>query len=215
VLLDERREDFTAAAEAFRYEYTAKLGSRKEMRPLVCWRYQDEKQLEELLSRLPAEEPAAVFLAADADAVWRLRSRKELAQLPILFAGDVGSDAALLASRLTSDGIYLVTAWTPDVETKQNQEFVQLYQKEFQRPPDVHAALAYDTARLLFAALPDSTESITSASLQEYWNKLKDFPGLTGPISFAYQHTLQRPAFLVQLRSGELVILEQTQPAKQ
>lgn len=214
VLLDERRDEFTAAADAFVQEFTTQHSSPSKGGSLIFWRYQDEKELEARLERLPAEEPAAVLLAGDTEAVWRLRSHKELAHLPILFAGEVGSDSVLAASRLTKDNIYLVTPWTADVETAQNKAFVQAFQKEFQRLPDVHAALAYDNARLLLAALSSRPESVSSAALQEYWNNLKDFPGLTGPMSLSAHHTLQRPAFLVHLRQGELVRQELRQPDK-
>ena len=104
--------------------------------------------------------------------------------------------------------MYLATAFVSDSDLPRAKEFVANYRQAFSEDPDIHAALAYDGARLLFEAIAQcpaglSMEGISKETAKQLM-KLKDFAGLTGPLSFDSEHQLLRPAFVVQVEKNGL-----------
>jgi branched-chain amino acid transport system substrate-binding protein len=63
------------------------------------------------------------------------------------------------------------------------QGYVQEFQKRFEATPNFHAALAYDAILLLADAI-ERAGTTESDPLREELAKTKDFPGLTGEITF-------------------------------
>jgi branched-chain amino acid transport system substrate-binding protein len=144
-----------------------------------------------------------VVLVAGTVADARELRRKVNAKGPVLlFGGEDGSAKAFKQAR-AHGAIYLATAFVADADTPKAQEFVKKYCEHFAEEPDVHAALAYDNARLLIKAVRDSQGNLTSAQLREKLAGLKDFPGLTGPLTFDEDRQLRRPAFVVRVENGQ------------
>jgi branched-chain amino acid transport system substrate-binding protein len=215
VLVDRRHDENAVAAEAFAKEWAAKAPSAQPAaiaRPQTA-HYRTDKELDELVPRLQAEQPAAIFLAGAAEAVGHVRRAWKGPAGPILFAGPEGSQKELLANPATADNLFLVTAWVPGADTTANQDFRKRYRAEFKNEePDVHAALAYDNTRLLIVALRECNKTFTSRTILGKLGEVSNFPGLTGKVSFAGERVLQRPAFIVQLRSGQPVLIQRDGP---
>src|SRR4029077_1465491 len=114
----------------------------------------------------------------------RLRQELHDAALPVLFGGDENHLRSLLEDRETGEQVYAVTAFTADADMPRAAEFAKRFKTTFGDEPDVHAALAYDDARLLFEAIRQTKDELTGPRLRDELAKLKDFPGLTGALSF-------------------------------
>lgn len=167
--------------------------------------------LEALARNVQAQKPGAVLIVGTASDCLRLRVALGKAGLPdkvpLLFGGDEEAMTALAAAGQPAEGIYTTTAFWLDLTAPRGQEraqklprarsFAKAYQDRYGEPPDAHAALGYDAARLLFEAMRGA-KSLDGDKIQEQLAGMAaDFDGLTGPL-------LRRPVFLVQIRGGQV-----------
>lgn len=83
--------------------------------------------------------------------------------------------------------------------------FVESY-KAFTKEDSVSvfAALAYDAAYMLFAAI-DAADSTDPQAIRDALEGLPSFSGVTGDISFDELHNAVKPAFLIELNNGVAV----------
>jgi branched-chain amino acid transport system substrate-binding protein len=212
VVVDERREEALQLADAFVRafpELAAKKDPKAPAARPVPIRFGKDARFAELAKRLKGEEKAQLLLfAGGVEDLRALRAELGEPALPVLFGGEDGSFKALLANRETGDAVYLTTAFVADADTPRAQEFVKKYRETFSEDADVYAALAYDNARLLFEALRRAGAALSGAKLVEELAGLKDFPGLTGSVSFGEDRRLRRPAFVVGLEKRQAKTLK-------
>lgn len=204
LLVDMRGAENTLAAEAFAqalHKHSTPRPGAKDV--CATWTFAGADQLADLLKRLPDEKPGIVFFAGEASAVGKVR--QAMATVPLFFVGPEGSLTTLLASRQTDDNIVLATAWVADANTALNRKFVDNYTKQFGEAPSVHAALAFDGARLLAEALRQSGDALAPADIRDKLAGLKEVPLLTTNGSIDDHGQLRRPAYLVHLRQGQAV----------
>jgi branched-chain amino acid transport system substrate-binding protein len=149
-----------------------------------------------------AFKPDAILVAGKVADVKKLRAELGSTRVPVLFGGAEGSLRELLEEQETSNGVYLATAFAVDGGTDAIKEFVQKFTKRFGKAPDVHAALAYDDARLLFEALRQA-RSPDSYLARKALADVKDFAGLTGPLSFDKDQQARRDVFIVRIDAGK------------
>src|SRR5262249_51762187 len=90
-------------------------------------------------------------------------------------------------------------------------EFVKSFEERFGKPPGVHAALAYDGARLLFDALRRA-QTWNGARLRDELAKTDNFESLTGPLSFASNQIVRRTVLLVRLNGTAIVVEKRYEP---
>src|SRR5206468_12456428 len=102
----------------------------------------------------------------------------------------------------------------PDDALPKLKEFGERYQKRFGQSAGPAAALAYDSARVLFEGARQAG-GFPAAKLREALAGLKDFPALTGPLSFAPDQTARGPAFVVQVRGAKTAVAAKFEPGKE
>jgi branched-chain amino acid transport system substrate-binding protein len=210
VIVDQRRDEYAVAAEAFVKECASQAGTPRPT--LTRWHYRNDKELDELSARLQGARPAAILLAGDVVAVLKLRRHTQTAAVPILFAGPELSPRELLSGGPLAGDVFLATAWTTHVATPASREFVESYQAAFKEEPDIHAAQAYDDARLLFEALRQSEPNTTPMYILDKLKRLTDVATLVGKVSFGADHSLRRPAWVVRLHGSGSVLIRRYEP---
>lgn len=210
VLTDLRRADSVALAETFAKEFRKIVGS-----PAVEFTFQKEDEFPGLARQVVAAQPRAVLVAGSADALPRLRaelhSAKLAAQVPLVFGGEEVSDKALTADGDPDRPVYRATAYPAGDAVPTAREFGKTYQERFGRAPDVHAVLAYDSARLLFEALRQA-KSANGTKVRDELAKLSNFESLTGPFSFQPDHSPRRAVFVVHLEKGPAKLVKRYEP---
>jgi branched-chain amino acid transport system substrate-binding protein len=206
VLADERQEAAVTLGEVFVREFPIAVGKQpaKTAVPRVILRRfsEDAKPVEIALAVFEAKAGVLVIagrVASDHDLVAILNPSGP----PLLLAG-TGRAAAIQTKGILSNPVYATTAFAGDVDTPQARAFIEQYRKAFSEAPDVPAALAYDATRLLCEAVRQADNNYSAAQLREKLTGLKDFPGLTGPLSFGKDQQLRRPAFVVRLDNGQV-----------
>lgn len=186
------------------------------------WTYQAQADFPDLVARIKKVEPRAVLLVTSAHDFVTLRGLLEKAGVEgqFLFGGEEVAATALLADREASRNLCLATAFLASAAGPSSQEFVQKYQERFQAAPDVHAALAFDSASVLFEAMRQSS-STEGAKMREVLAGRGEggqafvCAGVTGPLSFGKDHYARRPVFVVRNDDGQLKLARRFDPPEQ
>src|SRR5262245_12550844 len=203
VLIDDRRSEAALVADSFVRE-AAELKPAESKVPLqvTTRRFGKDVKLKEQAKRVDEEKPQALVYAGTPRDLLTLR--QALKTKPALFfAGEDGSVRPLIDAG-DADGIYLVSAFAPDVDVDRGNTFVADFRKAFSAEPDVHAALAYDSVRLFEEGLKRCEENASLERFKKEFLEIKDFPDLTGMLAVAASGRVRRPAFVIQIDNGQI-----------
>ncbi len=195
VLVTDARVPVNAAvAAAFTAAYRGAGGAVERQRD-----YADDKQRADLLADLTRDKTGAVVWVGSAADFARLLAAKRESDGPLLYAGEETAPAVLVPNDRSAT--YRVTAFAVDPKLPATKEFAEKFQGRFQHPPGASAALAYDSARVLFDAMRRAG-SFAGAKVRDALLATKDFASVTGPLSFDKVQNTRRPAFVVRLEKG-------------
>jgi branched-chain amino acid transport system substrate-binding protein len=181
--------------------------------PVDQWTYRAETDFPDLVARVKRTQPKAILVAGPAADLVKLRPQLHEAapQAPLLFGVEEGSLPALAADQTTAGPAYLVSAFAAEGLTDKGQEVAKQYRERTGQELDVHAALAYDDARLLFEAMRRA-KSTSSLLVRKELLGMDGFESLTGPLSFAREHSARRPVFVLRLEEGRPQLAKRYDP---
>src|SRR5262249_19540939 len=151
--------------------------------------------------RVQGKGPRVLLFAGQPGDFQALRAALGTRGPPVLFGGDEGSLRALQAEDDTNDNVYFASAFAADADLPRVREFVTKYQKAHGEEPAAYAARGHDGTRLLAEAMRRA-EGTDPARVREELAGLKDFKGLTGPLSFDEDRRAKRAVFVLHLRDG-------------
>lgn len=186
----------TLLAERFTREWRKSGG-----RLAGSWTFKNAGELPDQLKSIAAAAPAALVLAGTAEDLEALHRDGLDEKMPVVLGGPEGSLAALQAHPLANP-VYLATAFVADLQAAPTRDFVRRFQERFQEVPDVHAALAYDSARLLFQGLRQA-QTVAEPKLREALAGIKKFPTVTGEAALNSEHWTYRPLYVVEVIQGQ------------
>ena len=213
VLADERRDDAVQLADAFMHTFPG--AARKQPATATpaqpaLWRFGKSARLEEFATRVREAKPDLLLFAGDPGDLRDFLRALDQPALPVLWAG--GDGAASTMDGAPGKALYHITPLASDLDMPLAKTFVDQYRKAFSEEPDVHAALAYDGIRLLGEALRQADNNLSPGPLKDKLAALKDFPGLTGPLSLTPEHQVRRPALVVRLENGRWRTVKRYEP---
>ncbi|MCL6521322.1 MAG: branched-chain amino acid ABC transporter substrate-binding protein [Firmicutes bacterium] len=141
-----------------------------------------------VLTRLKAQAPQAVYFTGYfSDAGLLLKQSQAIGLKTQWIGGDANNNPQLIqVAGPAAEGFLVTTPPQPqDLKTPEAEQFVQQYQQKYgEMPPSVWTISAADAFRVIVDAI-QKTHSTDPDKLAAYLHQLKDFPGFTGPISFA------------------------------
>lgn len=117
---------------------------------------------------------------------------------------EIGGDAV--------EGSYYSNHYSFDEARPEVQEFVKKYQAKYGQTPDGLAALGYDAARVLFAAM-DAAPSLSGKDLAATIAATRNFPGVTGRITLDGNRNAQKKAVVLQVKGGKPTYVASIAPA--
>lgn len=148
-----------------------------------------EQDYTAILTKMKEAKPDLVFFTGYyKEAGLLLRQKKEMNWDVPFMGGDATNNPDLVKTAGTdaANGFYFISALLPkDLPTEEARAFLASYKKKYgSEPNSIYAVLAGDGFRVLTFAI-DQTKSTDPQKIVAYLKKdLKDFPGLTGKISF-------------------------------
>ena len=148
-----------------------------------------ERDYTAILTKLKSARPDGVFFTGYyPECGLLLRQKKEMNWNVPFLGGDANNNPDLIkiAGTEAAEGFYFLSPPVPqDLPSKEASDFLKAYKKKYGTTPgSIWAVLSGDGFRVLAAAIK-ATGSTDSDKVADYLhNKLKNYPGLTGTISF-------------------------------
>jgi branched-chain amino acid transport system substrate-binding protein len=131
-----------------------------------------------------------------------IQARRLGVTIPLL--GGDGWDSAQLAA-IGGDAVlntFYSNHYSHEDPRPEVQGFLSAYGKRHaEELPDSVAALGYDAARILFAAM-ERAKSLSGNDLAAALAATRDFPGVTGTISMDAARNARKPAVVLEMRKG-------------
>jgi branched-chain amino acid transport system substrate-binding protein len=189
-------------AAAFEREFRKNGGSL-----LGDWSFKTPAEIKGLIERIQNARPDGVLLAGSVEDLHELR-RAGLDEKQLVLLSTMEGSLPALQREPLSNPVFTVTAFMVD---KQTQEFERKYRERFQEPPDVDAALAYDSARFLFEGLRQA-KALEAAKVAEALTGLEHWDSLTGPLLLDKEHRIRRTAYVVRVENGKTTTVRSERP---
>lgn len=201
VLFDTATPYNVTVARSFRARFTALGGTVVAEEPFT-----DERMVVEfrsILERVRRARPT-VLLSPNyyrATAAIATQLREMGVRIPILAGEGVNSPDFPLIGGEAVEGTVFPVHFAPDESHAGAVRFRARYRSTYKRDPDAFAALAYDAAKLLHAALARAgstdAEAIRAALVQT-----QNFPGVTGTMTYAGAQTPRKDVPLLRVKNG-------------
>jgi branched-chain amino acid transport system substrate-binding protein len=131
------------------------------------------------------------------------RQAQELGLHTPFFATTMVEDPELVqkAGESAMEGIiYTYRSYDPNASQKWVQDFVTHFKAKYNVVPDFYAGVGYDAARVLFDVIKKI--GINADDVKNALYQLKDFPGVTGTITFDKNGDVVQPMRMKVIRNG-------------
>ncbi len=176
-------QDFFASGD---YDYSAQIA-----------RYQDL-----------GEECGILFMATGPDDASTVieQFRSKGVKAPMISGDGWDTDLWGVAGDLANQDIYCGTHFSADDEGENVQGFIAAYTEKYGKAPENgFAALGYDAAHIIAAAIEACGDDVTPENIRASIEGTTDFEGVTGTISFtADEHVPDKTVVICQAEDGML-----------
>jgi branched-chain amino acid transport system substrate-binding protein len=165
------------------------------------------------LTTIRSSEPDVVYIPGYYTDVGNiaLQARKIGITVPLL--GGDGWDSSKLG-QIGGDAInnsFYSNHYSQQDPNPRVQDFIKKYKEKFGETPDGLAALGYDAARILFAAMRRS-KSLKGDEIAAQLAATKDFDGVTGKISIDADRNAVKPAVMLEMKGGAPTFVTTIEP---
>lgn len=157
------------------------------------------------LTKIKGTNPDLMFIAGYyvETALIAQQSKEMGLDVQMLGTEGISSEELIKLGGDAVEGIVFAGFFHPDIEYPGTKEFVDNFRAKYNKEPDTYAALAYDSAKLIFAAIEKNGES--REAILKYLDEVEDFPGVAGPISFNENHDVVRNIVVLTVKDGKIV----------
>ncbi len=154
------------------------------------------------LTQMKSKSPEAIFIPGYYTEVGLIARQAVQLGLKIPLLGGDGWDSTRLheIGKEAINGHYYSNHYSTESTDPTVQEFIKKFKARYSEVPDGLAALGYDAAKILVAAMERTTE-VTPQNIRDELAKTKDFPGVTGKISINENRDAVKPAVIVQIEN--------------
>jgi branched-chain amino acid transport system substrate-binding protein len=199
ILYDQKLPYSVGLADEFEKQF-ATMGGRI----LSRLSYQEgDQDFSAQLTSIRGSEPNIVFIPGYYTDVANIavQARKLGIRAPLV--GGDGWDSAKLAEIAGEaiDGAYFCSHYSQQDPRPRVQEFLKNYRKQFGIAPDAMAALGFDAANILFAAI-EKAPTQSGADIAAALAATKNFDGVTGRISIDRDRNAVKPAVILEMKHG-------------
>jgi branched-chain amino acid transport system substrate-binding protein len=166
-----------------------------------------EKDFNAILSKLKRLEPELIYLPtfyADATAI--LNQAKRMRFKPVVMANSsLFNQKTIEMGGKAVEGIIIPANYFSTDPRPAAREFTQAYEKLYGQTPNQFAALAYDAANLMVAAL-EKAGFDDRAKVAKALESIEGFEGATGSISYAQGHDPVKELVKITIKDGQWVL---------
>lgn len=165
------------------------------------------------LTQIRAADPQVVFIPVYYAQIGNIAQQARQLGIKVPFVGADGWESGQLASLAAGalDGSFYSNHYSQESDAPKIKEFLAKYKAKYGEIPDSMAALGYDAASVLFAAMK-TAPSESGKDLAAAIAKTKDFDGVTGKITLNENRDAVKPAVMLEIKDGKPTYVATIEP---
>jgi branched-chain amino acid transport system substrate-binding protein len=166
------------------------------------------------LTKIRAAKPDAVYAGSYYGDVAMISRQARQLGLSVPFLGGDGFDSPKLFELGQSAvvGHYFTNHYSQDNPTAAAKAFLKAYRAKYNQDPDSFAALGYDSAKLMLAAMAKAKKADPKA-IRDALASTKGFAGVTGKFSFDAKRNPVKSAVILQVeKDGSTKFVKEVEP---
>jgi branched-chain amino acid transport system substrate-binding protein len=199
-ILVDRKNDYSTGLEKVITATFTKMGGQI----VGTQSYQEgDQDFNAQLTSLKGSSPEVIFVPGYYNDVGLIakQARDKGITVPLL-GGDGWDSAQLYAIGGTAlNGSFFSNHYSPYDTDPKVQKFVNDYKARYGAVPDALAATAYDAALIMFDAIKRS-KSLDGTAIRDALAATKDFPGVTGNVTFNENRDAVKPIVMIEIKDG-------------
>ncbi|NDU76362.1 ABC transporter substrate-binding protein [Actinomadura sp. DSM 109109] len=155
-----------------------------------------------VLTKIASTRPDVLYFTGYfAEAGLLMKQRRQLGLKFTLMGGDATTDSTVLKTAGSAAGGYIATTAPLAKDLPAAAAFVSAYKAANGADPGPFSVYEYDAVKVVAKAIDDAG-STRGAAITEALHKIKDFPGITGPITFDAKGDRTDPLYITVQVSG-------------
>jgi branched-chain amino acid transport system substrate-binding protein len=172
-----------------------------------------DKDFNAQLTSIKAANPDGLFVPGYYTEVGLIiRQARQLGITAPIFGGDGWESPTLVSiGGPATEGCYYSTHFSPEDTSPAVQNFVKEFKAKYNSTPDAMAALGYDSAMILAAAIK-TAGTTDGAKVRDVLAATKDFSGVTGKTTIDANRNASKPAVILEIKNGEAKYVETIAP---
>src|SRR6266446_3715846 len=199
-IMVDRKNDYSTGLESVITATFTKMGGQM----VAVQSYQEgDQDFNAQLTSLKGANPEVIFVPGYYNDVGLIakQARDKGIKVPLL-GGDGWDSVQLYAIGGTAlNGSYFSNHYSPFDTDPKVQKFVNDYKTHYGTVPDALAATAYDAALIMFDAIKRAN-SLDGTAIRDALAATKDFPGVTGNVTFNENRDAVKPIVMIEIKDG-------------
>ncbi len=209
-LMVDRKQDYSTGLEKVINEVFTKLGGQI----VVTQSYASgDQDFNAQITDIKGANPDVIFVPGYYGDVglFAKQARDKGVTVPLVGGDGWDSPSLYQIGGAALHGSYFSNHYSPDDTDPIVQKFVGDYKTKYGSVPDALAATAYDAALIMFDAIKRAN-SLDGAAIRDALAATKDFPGVTGRVTFNENRDAVKPIVMVKIENGgKFVVAERVQ----
>lgn len=209
-LMVDRKNDYSTGLEKVISEVFTRLGGQI----VVTQSYQaGDQDFNAQITSIKGANPDVIFVPGYYGDVGLFAKQARDKGITVPLVGGDGWDSPSLyqIGGTALHGCYFSNHYSPDDADPIVQKFVNDYKARFGSVPDALAATAYDAANIMFDAIKRAN-SLDGAAIRDALAATKEFPGVTGKVTFNENRDAVKPIVMIKIEEGgKFVVAERVQ----
>lgn len=206
VLYDQGNDYTKGLAEVFKANFVAGGGQVVAYEAYA----KDDADFSAQLTSISAKKPEILYLPDYYQKVSLIGKQARSKGITAVFLGGDGWDSSEL-DFATMEGGYFTNHYSPADPRPEVQNFVKEYKAKYGAEPDALATLCYDATNLLLNAI-DAAKSNDPLKIQAALKATKDFPAVSGKITFDSNGDPVKSAAILQIKGGKQAFVTSVNP---
>ncbi len=172
-----------------------------------------DKDFKAQLTALKGTTPDAIFASGyyNEAGLIAVQARELGINVPLLGGDGWDSPSLVPVAGKAMEGNFFSNHFAAEDKSPIIQEFVQKYQAAHKTEPDAMAALGYDSAMILAAAIK-KVGTTEGKAVRDAIAQTKDYQGITGKITLDEKRNATKPAVILTIKGGKFVYVETISP---
>lgn len=157
------------------------------------------------ITNIASRNPDGLYIGGYYTEAAQIAQQAALQGMQVQLMGADGFESPLLVELggQAVEGAMFTSGFYADTDDELGRSFVEKYEAAYGRKPDMFAANAYDSARIIIQVIGEVGPD--RARVRDGIAAIQDFPGVTGPTTFAENGDAMKPLVIMRVENGTFV----------